>query len=63
MLKADRPANHSGRKGVVGSLRPLKAPKQPTSVELLIAGLQFLPNDVREEWGSWLYWDVALKPF
>lgn len=61
-IKADRPANHSGRKGVAGSLRPLKQPRRPTNAELLTAGLAFLPNDVREDWGSWLHWNVALRP-
>ena len=60
-IKADRPANHSGRKGVTGSLRPLKPPRRPTNAELLTAGLAFLPNDVREDWGSWLHWHVPLR--
>ena len=60
-LKADQPARHSGRKGVSGSLRPLKPPRRPTNAELLTAGLAFLPNDVREDWGSWLHWSVELR--
>lgn len=59
-LKGNRPANHSGRKGVAGSLRPLKEPRRPTNSELLRAGLEFLPNDVREDFGSWLYWNSEL---
>ena len=60
-LKADRPANHSGRRGVAGSLRPLKEPRRPTTSELLRAGLEFLPNDLREDFGSWLYWNAELQ--
>lgn len=60
-LKADRPANHSGRRGVTGSLRPLKEPRRPSNAELLRAGLEFLPNDVREDFGSWLYWNSELR--
>lgn len=60
-LKADRPANHSGRRGVVGSLRPLKEPRRPSNAELLRAGLEFLPNDLREDFGSWLYWNSELR--
>lgn len=63
-LKADKHVNHSGRRGVIGadgSMRPLKEPKRPTSAELLRAGLEFLPNDVREDFGSWLYWNAELK--
>lgn len=59
--KADKHANYSGRKGVSGSLRPLKQPKRPTSAELLRAGLEFLPNDVREEFGDYLYWNIELE--
>lgn len=58
--KADRPANHSGRRGAPGSLRPLKEPRRPTAAELLRAGLEFLPNDVRDDFGSWLYWNAEL---
>ena len=42
-------------------LRPLAAPRRPTNVELLRAGLEFLPNDVREDFGSWLYWTAELR--
>jgi 5-methylcytosine-specific restriction endonuclease McrA len=62
--KADRPANHSGRRGVIagdGRLRPLKEPRRPTSAELLRAGLEFLPREIAEDFGSWLYWNVELK--
>lgn len=43
-------------------LRPLRAPRRPTHVELLAAGLRFLPNDLREDFGSYLYWSVRLDP-
>lgn len=63
-LKGAKAANHSGRKGVVrddGRLRPLKMPRQPTAAELLRAGLEFLPTDVREDFGSFLYWQADLE--
>jgi 5-methylcytosine-specific restriction endonuclease McrA len=63
-VKGDKDANHSGRRGVIaahGRLRPLKEPRQPTAAELLRAGLEFLPTDVREDFGSWLYWNVPLE--
>jgi 5-methylcytosine-specific restriction endonuclease McrA len=63
-LKADNHANFSGRRGVVaahGRLRPLKEPRRPTTAELLRAGLEFLPSDVREDFGSWLYWTAELR--
>lgn len=58
--KKDQPADWSGKKG--SGLRPLKPPRRPTTAELLQAGLEFLPNDVREDWGSWLYHTVELLP-
>jgi 5-methylcytosine-specific restriction endonuclease McrA len=63
-LKADKDANFSGRRGVLaanGRLRPLKEPRRPSSAELLRAGLEILPNDVREDFGSWLYWTAELQ--
>jgi 5-methylcytosine-specific restriction endonuclease McrA len=62
--KRDRPANYSGRKGRAGSngaMRPLKAPRQPTTAELLRAGLEFLDAETRADYGSWLYWNAELK--
>ncbi|MDE2233355.1 MAG: HNH endonuclease [Patescibacteria group bacterium] len=62
--KANNDANLSGRRGIVsgdGRLRPLKMPRRPTSAELLRAGLEFLPNDLRESFGDYLYWNVELK--
>lgn len=56
--------NFSGRRGRVGSdgsMRPLKAPRQPTTAELLRAGLEFLDDEVRSDYGSWLYWSAELQ--
>jgi 5-methylcytosine-specific restriction endonuclease McrA len=50
-----------GRVGVNGDLRPLKLPRQPTSAELLRAGLKFLDPVVRENFASWLYWSSELQ--
>ena len=41
--------------------RPLKMPRRPTNAELLRAGLEFLPNDIRDDFGSWLYWNAELQ--
>lgn len=57
--KRNQPANWSGRKGV--GLRPLKAPRRPTTMELLRAGLEFLDPVVKEDFGSWLYWSSELR--
>lgn len=57
--KRDRPADWSGKKG--GGMRPLKMPRQPTTMELLRAGLEFLDPDVRENYGDWLYWSSELR--
>lgn len=40
---------------------PLKMPRQPSSFELLKAGLEFLDPSLREDFHSWLYWNVELK--
>lgn len=61
-LKGDKDPNHSGRKAVRGSLRPLKEPRQPTNIELIRSGLQLLPNERREPWADYLYWSVELRP-
>jgi 5-methylcytosine-specific restriction endonuclease McrA len=58
-LKRDNSANWSGRKG--SGLRPLKPPRQPATMELLRAGLQFLDAETRENYGSWLYWSSELQ--
>lgn len=62
-LKRDQPANYSGRRGKAcptGSLRPLKPPRQPTTAELLRAGLEFLDAETRADYGSFLYWNASL---
>lgn len=53
--------NYSGRKGGNGSLRPLKPPRRPTTVELLKSGLEFLDAETRESFQNWLYWSVELE--
>lgn len=58
--KRDKSANWSGRKGE--GRRPLKQPRRPTTMELLRAGLEFLDPEIKENYGSWLYWQVELKP-
>jgi len=60
--KADKMPQFSGRKGIKrgNGLRPLKMPLRPTNAELLKAGLEFLPDHIREDFGSWLYWSVEL---
>lgn len=47
--------------GAKSGMRPLREPRQPTNTELLRAGLEFLANDVREDFGSWLYWNSELR--
>lgn len=56
--------NFSGRRGVAGNdgrMRPLKVPRRPTSAELFRLGLELLPDDIREDFGSWLYWSTSLE--
>jgi len=63
-LKGSRPANYSGRRGVIGAdrrLRPLKEPRQPTAEELLRAARDCLPQELAADFGSWLYWTVELE--
>jgi 5-methylcytosine-specific restriction endonuclease McrA len=60
MAKQDQLPNYSAKKG--HPLRPLKPPRQPTTAELLRAGLEFLDNDTRESFFEWLYWGVELHP-
>lgn len=57
--KRSQPADWSGRKGT--GLRPLKPPRQPTTMELLRAGLEFIDPVTKNDWGSWLYWSSDLK--
>jgi 5-methylcytosine-specific restriction endonuclease McrA len=58
--KRDRLPNYSGRRASE-DFRPLKPPRQPTTAELLRAGLEFLPPEIRADWGSWLYWNAELQ--
>ena len=51
--------NYSARKG--SSMRPLKEPRQPTASELFRNGLEFLPEDLREDFQSFLYWNEELQ--
>lgn len=62
--KANSLPNYSGRKRIAapGQMRPLKEPRRPTNAELLRAGLEFLPLDIRETWQDTLYWGVSLEP-
>ncbi len=59
LRKRNKPADWSGKKG--GGMRPLKEPRQPTTMELLRSGLEFLDPTIRETWQSWLYWSAELK--
>jgi 5-methylcytosine-specific restriction endonuclease McrA len=61
--KANKMPEFSGKKGTRGTgLRPLKMPKRPTNAELLASGLESLPDHIREDFGSYLYWNVELEP-
>jgi 5-methylcytosine-specific restriction endonuclease McrA len=57
--KRARPADWSGRKGT--GLRPLKAPRRPTTMELLQVGMEFIDPVIKEDFGSWLYWSSELR--
>ena len=63
-IKRDSLPNYSARKRQRqrGQMRPLRPPRVPTTAELLRAGLEFLPNDERDDFGSFLYWMAPLKP-
>lgn len=54
--KAASEVNWSARKG----MRPFKPPHRPTNAELLRKGLKFLPQEVKETWRDWLYWEAEL---
>lgn len=56
--KKDRLPNYSGRRS---DMRPLKPPRQPTTSELLRAGLRFLDPMIKSDFGSWLYWSSELQ--
>lgn len=60
--KRDHMPNYSGKKSnSSGVMRPLKQPRQPTTMELLKSGLEFLEPAIREDYASWLYWSSELK--
>jgi len=42
-------------------LKPRKLPHRPSHSELLVAGLQFLPADIKMDFGSYLYWGATLE--
>lgn len=54
-------AQKGNRSPVKSGMFPLSQPRQPSTSELLRSGLKLLPNDIREDFGSWLYWSVELK--
>jgi 5-methylcytosine-specific restriction endonuclease McrA len=58
--KQNQMPNFSGRKGA-DDFRPLKMPRQPTSMELLRSGMEFLDPAIRADFSSFLYWDAELK--
>jgi hypothetical protein len=61
--KANKMPQFSGRKGPRGSgLRPLKMPREPTNMELIKIGMEFLSEDTIRDYGSYLYWHVPLDP-
>lgn len=61
--KRDHLVTHGARRGAPGSSvwRPLKEPRQPTSFELLKAGLEFLDPSLRDDFASYLYWNSELR--
>lgn len=58
VLTACEPCNTRKKNGFLPALR---LPYRPTHAELLAAGLELLPNDLREDFGSWLYWQTELQ--
>jgi 5-methylcytosine-specific restriction endonuclease McrA len=63
-VKGNKLPNYDGRKGIIrkdGNLRPLKIPHKPTNQELLRSGIEFLPDSIMNDWGSWLYWNCELE--
>jgi 5-methylcytosine-specific restriction endonuclease McrA len=59
ILTSCSPCNLAKRDGDL--MKPLSLPRQPTHSELLRAGLELLPNDVKESFGDWLYWSAELE--
>lgn len=64
LMKRNHMPNFSGKRGNRNAegMRPLKVPRQPTTAEMLRAGLECLENDLRATYGEWLYWNVELQP-
>jgi len=61
--KKDSMPNFSGKKGKKGSgHRPLKMPKQPSTAELLRAGLEHLDPKIREDFADWIGWERPIGP-
>lgn len=58
--KADKMPDFSGR--TLNGLRPLKMPTKPTNAQLLKAGMELLPSEMRLTYSEWLYWSVELEP-
>lgn len=58
--KAASMPSHSGSRAR-GEWRPLKPPCQPTTSQLLRAGLRFLDASIRTDFGSWIYWSEELQ--
>lgn len=62
LKKRDTLPNYSGQRGKSKhGMRPLKEPRQPTTYELLQAGLEFLDPVIEETYSSWIYWGVELN--
>ena len=58
--KKDSMPDFSGKKGKKGfNLRPLKVPRQPSTAELLRAGLENLDPGIRDEFAEWIGWDKS----
>jgi 5-methylcytosine-specific restriction endonuclease McrA len=62
LKKRDRMPNYSGRRGSdKHGMRPLKEPREPTTWELLQAGVEFIDPTLKESFSDWLYWTTDLK--
>jgi len=57
--KADKMPDFSGR--TLNGLRPLKMPKKPTNAQLLKAGMELLPDEIKMNYGDFLYWSIELE--
>lgn len=54
--------NCNALKGSGTHMKPLKPPRQPTHADLMRAGLELLPPEILQDFGSWLYWHQPLEP-